>query len=168
MLFGLLTLLASATFAGGPPSQCAWPVPVIAFDAAPPAATSDADPDEEKPESIDYWSMLFVFTLSTFIGMGVIGRVSRLLHTPLMSLTNAISAIAIVGSIMVTGQQRLSAGDPHPGRDCAVCLDDEHCQRLPDHRPDAEDVSPDPPLRERRGTEWRPSSPASPSSPTRP
>ena len=36
-------------------------------------------------------------------GLGVIGRVSRLLHTPLMSLTNAISAIAIVGSIMVTG-----------------------------------------------------------------
>src|SRR5580698_11502138 len=103
MLFGLLTLLASATFPGGPPSQCAWPVSVIAFDAAPSTAASDAEPDEEKPESIDYWSMLFVFTLSTFIGMGVIGRVSRLLHTPLMSLTNAISAIAIVGSIMVAG-----------------------------------------------------------------
>jgi len=35
--------------------------------------------------------------------MGVIARVSRLLHTPLMSLTNAISAIAVVGSIIVTG-----------------------------------------------------------------
>jgi NAD(P) transhydrogenase subunit alpha len=46
---------------------------------------------------------LFVFVLSAFIGMGVIGRVSRLLHTPLMSLTNAISAIAVVGSIVVTG-----------------------------------------------------------------
>lgn len=55
------------------------------------------------PESGDYWSLLFVFVLSTFIGMGVIARVSRLLHTPLMSLTNAISAIAIVGSILVTG-----------------------------------------------------------------
>lgn len=54
-------------------------------------------------EPIDYWSLLFVFVLSAFIGMGVIGRVSRLLHTPLMSLTNAISAIAVVGSIMVTG-----------------------------------------------------------------
>lgn len=51
----------------------------------------------------DYWSMLFVFALATFIGMGVIARVSRLLHTPLMSLTNAISAIAVVGSILVTG-----------------------------------------------------------------
>jgi NAD(P) transhydrogenase subunit alpha len=54
-------------------------------------------------EFVDYWSLLFVFVLSAFIGLGVIGRVSRLLHTPLMSLTNAISAIAVVGSIMVTG-----------------------------------------------------------------
>ena len=38
--------------------------------------------------------------LATFIGLGVITRVSRLLHTPLMSLTNAISAIAVVGSIV--------------------------------------------------------------------
>ena len=53
--------------------------------------------------SLDYSSMLFVFVLSTFIGMGVIARVSRLLHTPLMSITNAISAIAVVGSIIVTG-----------------------------------------------------------------
>ncbi|MBI2837046.1 MAG: NAD(P) transhydrogenase subunit alpha [Acidobacteria bacterium] len=47
--------------------------------------------------------MVFVFMLATFIGIGVIRRVSRLLHTPLMSLTNAISAIAVVGSIIVTG-----------------------------------------------------------------
>ena len=46
---------------------------------------------------------LFVFMLATFIGLGVITRVSRLLHTPLMSLTNAISAIAVVGSIVITG-----------------------------------------------------------------
>ena len=104
MLFGLLTLLASASFAGSPPSPLAWPVPVVAFEAAPPAAASDADPDEEKPESIDYWSMLFVFPLSTFIGMGVIGRVSRLLHTPLMSLTNAISAISVVAAIEIAGE----------------------------------------------------------------
>ncbi len=55
------------------------------------------------PQSLDYWSMLSVFVLATFIGIGVIRRVSRLLHTPLMSLTNAISAIAVVGSIIVTG-----------------------------------------------------------------
>ena len=54
-------------------------------------------------ESSDLWSQLFVFLLATFIGLGVIRRVSRLLHTPLMSLTNAISAIAVVGAILVAG-----------------------------------------------------------------
>ena len=57
----------------------------------------------EAPPALDFWSMLFVFMLATFIGVGVIRRVSRLLHTPLMSLTNAISAIAVVGSIIVAG-----------------------------------------------------------------
>jgi NAD(P) transhydrogenase subunit alpha len=51
----------------------------------------------------DFWSLLFVFVLASFIGLGVIRRVSRLLYTPLMSLTNAISAIAVVGSIIVAG-----------------------------------------------------------------
>jgi NAD(P) transhydrogenase subunit alpha len=59
----------------------------------------------EKTESTDYVSMLFVFMLATFIGLGVITRVSRLLHTPLMSLTNAISAIAVVGSLILTGNE---------------------------------------------------------------
>jgi NAD(P) transhydrogenase subunit alpha len=49
------------------------------------------------------WSMLFVFVLATFVGLQVIQNVSRLLHTPLMSLTNAISAIAVVESISITG-----------------------------------------------------------------
>jgi len=52
---------------------------------------------------IDYWDLLFVLILASFIGLGVIARVSRLLHTPLMSLTNAISAIAVMGSIIVAG-----------------------------------------------------------------
>ena len=51
----------------------------------------------------DFWPTLYVFVLATFIGLGVIRRVSRLLHTPLMSITNAISAIAVVGSILVAG-----------------------------------------------------------------
>ncbi len=51
-----------------------------------------------------YSSLLFVFLLATFIGLGVVTRVSRLLHTPLMSLTNAISAIAVVVSIVIAGQ----------------------------------------------------------------
>jgi H+-translocating NAD(P) transhydrogenase subunit alpha len=51
----------------------------------------------------ELWSQIFVFVLATFIGLGVIRRVSRLLHTPLMSITNAISAIAVVGAILVAG-----------------------------------------------------------------
>ena len=54
-------------------------------------------------DTIDYWSLLYVFVLAAFIGLGVIRRVSRLLHTPLMSITNAISGIAVIGSIIVTG-----------------------------------------------------------------
>ncbi len=55
---------------------------------------------------IDFWSMTFVFMLATFVGFDVIRNVSRLLHTPLMSLTNAISAIAVVGSIIIAGEQK--------------------------------------------------------------
>jgi NAD(P) transhydrogenase subunit alpha len=56
-------------------------------------------------DTSDFWSQIFVFVLATFIGLGVIRRVSRLLHTPLMSLTNAISAIAVVGAILVAGPE---------------------------------------------------------------
>ena len=55
---------------------------------------------------LDLFSMLFVLMLSTFVGFQVIQNVSRLLHTPLMSLTNAISAIAVVGSIIIAGEQK--------------------------------------------------------------
>ena len=46
---------------------------------------------------------LWVFMLSAFLGFELIRRVSPLMHTPLMSLTNAISAIAVVGAILITG-----------------------------------------------------------------
>jgi H+-translocating NAD(P) transhydrogenase subunit alpha len=99
ILFGLL--VACVLTASLAPS-C-----VSATDSDGPPATQQKvttpTTEDESPATIDYWSMLFVFVLATFIGLGVIGRVSRLLHTPLMSLTNAISAIAIVGSIVVTG-----------------------------------------------------------------
>ena len=48
---------------------------------------------------------LFVFMLATFVGLEIIRKVSPLLHTPLMSLTNAISAISGVGAILITGAQ---------------------------------------------------------------
>ena len=69
------------------------------LERLPLTVLAAADP-HDRP---DYVSMLFVFMLATFIGIGVIRRVSRLLHTPLMSLTNAISAIAVVGAIIIAG-----------------------------------------------------------------
>jgi NAD(P) transhydrogenase subunit alpha len=53
---------------------------------------------------MDLEPKLFVFLLSTFLGLEVIRRVSPLLHTPLMSLTNAISAIAVVAAIQVIAE----------------------------------------------------------------
>lgn len=55
---------------------------------------------------------LFVFILATFLGLEVIRRVSHLLHTPLMSLTNAISAISVVGAIIIAGQH-YEPGQPY-------------------------------------------------------
>ena len=70
-------------------------------EAAPGEGESGGE--HEGAQGADRWSLLFVFVMATFIGLGVVIRVSRLLHTPLMSITNAISAIAVVGSIIVTG-----------------------------------------------------------------
>jgi NAD(P) transhydrogenase subunit alpha len=54
----------------------------------------------------DLETALYVFVLATFVGLEVIRRVSPLLHTPLMSLTNAIAAISLVGSIVIAGSDR--------------------------------------------------------------
>jgi NAD(P) transhydrogenase subunit alpha len=53
-------------------------------------------------------SVLFVLMLAAFLGFELVRRVSPLLHTPLMSLTNAISAIAVVGAILVSGAKDAS------------------------------------------------------------
>ncbi len=49
---------------------------------------------------------LYVFALAAFLGYQVISRVPPLLHTPLMSATNAISGISLIGSIVIAGQHR--------------------------------------------------------------
>src|ERR1700745_4054334 len=54
----------------------------------------------------DLIDALFVFMLAAFIGFEVIRRVSPLLHTPLMSLTNALDAIAVVGAIVLVGERK--------------------------------------------------------------
>jgi H+-translocating NAD(P) transhydrogenase subunit alpha len=52
----------------------------------------------------DFISNLFVFILAGFVGFEVIKRVSPLLHTPLMSLTNALDAIVVVAAIIIAGR----------------------------------------------------------------
>jgi len=76
---------------------------LAAWIAVAPAVASAQVPAATAESGTDFIQTLFVFMLATFIGLGVVSRVSRLLHTPLMSLTNAISAIAVVGSIVITG-----------------------------------------------------------------
>jgi NAD(P) transhydrogenase subunit alpha len=48
---------------------------------------------------------LYVFVLAGFVGFFTITRVPALLHTPLMSATNAISAISLVGSLVIAGTE---------------------------------------------------------------
>jgi NAD(P) transhydrogenase subunit alpha len=52
---------------------------------------------------LDLITSLYIFMLAGFIGFEVIRRISPLLHTPLMSLTNALDAIAVVGAIILAG-----------------------------------------------------------------
>jgi NAD/NADP transhydrogenase alpha subunit len=49
-------------------------------------------------------ALLTIFILSIFVGFEVVSKVSTVLHTPLMSGTNAIHGIVIVGAILVTGE----------------------------------------------------------------
>ncbi len=54
--------------------------------------------------SSELLSNIYVLLLAAFLGFEVIRRVSPLLHTPLMSLTNALDAIAVVGAIVIVGE----------------------------------------------------------------
>jgi NAD(P) transhydrogenase subunit alpha len=54
--------------------------------------------------TFDLINCLYVFVLAGFIGFEVIRRVSPLLHTPLMSLTNALDAIVVVAAIIICGR----------------------------------------------------------------
>ena len=47
---------------------------------------------------------LFIFALAGFLGLELIRKVPKLLHTPLMALTNALSAISLVGSLLILGE----------------------------------------------------------------
>ena len=55
--------------------------------------------------TLTYILQLYVFILAGFVGFNLITRVPPRLHTPLMSATNAISAISIVGALVVAGSR---------------------------------------------------------------
>jgi NAD(P) transhydrogenase subunit alpha len=55
---------------------------------------------------LDLLTSLYVFMLAAFIGFELIRRITPLLHTPLMSLTNALDAIAVVGAILLAGEHK--------------------------------------------------------------
>ena len=54
-------------------------------------------------ESLPLLAALYIFVLASFLGYQLITKVPPLLHTPLMSGTNAISGISLVGSLVAAG-----------------------------------------------------------------
>ncbi|HEY0308761.1 MAG TPA: NAD(P) transhydrogenase subunit alpha [Acidobacteriaceae bacterium] len=70
---------------------------------------------------------VYVFALAAFLGYQVISRVPPLLHTPLMSATNAISGISLVGSLVIAGAyefnaHKLFAGGPQSHASIATLM----------------------------------------------
>ena len=61
---------------------------------------------------MDILAPLYIFILAAFVGYNVIHKVPPLLHTPLMSATNAISAISVVGAIIVAGMDHNTGESP--------------------------------------------------------
>lgn len=53
---------------------------------------------------------LTVFVLAVFVGFQVVWSVTPALHTPLMSVTNAISSVILVGAILAAGSEHLGTG----------------------------------------------------------
>jgi NAD(P) transhydrogenase subunit alpha len=115
--------------------ESTWPPPEVSVSAAPattPAATAPAAVKQEKPPAsaarrfglVGVAALAFflitavsppalighlvVFALAIVIGYYVIGNVHHALHTPLMSVTNAISGIILVGALLQIGQPSLA------------------------------------------------------------
>ena len=62
-------------------------------------------------ESVDPFVSLFgIFVLAVFVGYFVVWNVTPALHTPLMSVTNAISSVIVVGALLAVGVGALASG----------------------------------------------------------
>ena len=100
----LLALLAALVFA--------WLIAdrLSAADEPPgPAAHVESAGEHAEPEyvTLPVINRIYILVLAGFVGFEVIRRVSPLLHTPLMSATNAISGISLVGSLVAAGNPKL-------------------------------------------------------------
>lgn len=77
-----------------------WGVAALGF-ALSLAAQAESAPVHANVTADDIAVNLLIFLLATFLGLGLIHGVAKLLHTPLMSLTNAISSVSVVAALIV-------------------------------------------------------------------
>ena len=86
---------------------------------------------------------LSIFVLAVFVGYFVVWSVTPALHTPLMSVTNAISSVIVVGALLAVGVGMISSGSGWARglrlRRADLCLR-EYLWRLPGHPAHARDV----------------------------
>lgn len=59
-------------------------------------------------EGVGFIMLIYVFMLAVFVGFELISKVPPILHTPLMSGSNAISGITIVGSLIAAGAKEFT------------------------------------------------------------
>ena len=90
---------------------------------------------------MDLVTQLTIFVLAAFVGFEVISKVPATLHTPLMSQTNAIHGIVILGGLLVIGYSD-DAAHRRDRLDRDLLRHDQRGRRLPRHRPDARHVRP--------------------------
>ena len=116
MLGAYLFLVTGFLLAQGNPSAVTENTSAEQSDVAPVASTADADSDTDDDKYAMLMAGLTIFVISIFVGVEVITKVPQKLHTPLMSGSNAISGITIVGAIIV------SADCANEGNGLAVVL----------------------------------------------
>ena len=95
-----------------------------------------------KDELMDLVTEITIFVLAAFVGFEVISKVPTTLHTPLMSQTNAIHGIVMLGGLIVVGYADDALELTSSAFDRDRLRRDQHRRRLHGHRPDARHVQP--------------------------
>ena len=108
----LAWLVADRLSAADKPTEPGTPAALAAKEAASPAAPAESSAPVGERVEAEYVTLpvinrIYILVLAGFVGFEVIRRVSPLLHTPLMSATNAISGISLVGSLVAAGNPKL-------------------------------------------------------------